>query len=208
MILHGKNLIIKVDGTPIAAAKDCNISIQRDRHEVSSPATGDGKWKHYIFKRGSWSVSTGHLVMSITRSAIMVGTTVSLEVLIAANVGSPFNGFVSGVTIQSGSYSGTPQQIYWDKTLKKFVGYTTPSQGVSLYFETWTNSGTYSAPSDYDVFTYNNVAYTWLGNELAAEKLTGSADVLRWDCQGSVGHLATGAFEFGGNGALTPASLP
>ena len=205
-MLLGNNLIIKVGGTAIAAAKSCRISITADRQEVAN--AGDGKWRRYKWGRQKWSVQTNHLVTSIANAAGMVGTTVSLEVGISGT-GLPFSLIVDDVTVQTGTYSGTPGAIVWDKTQKIFLGVVYAS-GTTKYYDDWTggNADAYITPSPYDLFTDGNgVTYTWLNDDLTAEKLTGSADVLSWDCQGSVAHLATGDFEFGGNGALTPASI-
>ncbi len=62
MILHGENLFIKVNGEVIAGAKTCKVQVQSDTIGVSSPT--DGQWEHSIPGRKSWSVSTGHLVLS------------------------------------------------------------------------------------------------------------------------------------------------
>lgn len=204
MILHGKNLIIKVDGAPLAAAKSCRLSINAERYEVANPS--DGKWRRFIWGRMSWSIQTNHLVTSVSRSAQMTGTTVSIEVGLNGS-GIPFGGFVNGVTITTGTYSGTPGAIAWDKTNKQFLAVIYGS-GTTSYYAAWTNDEAYTDPSPYDLFTFNGITYTWFNDDLSAEKLTGNADVLSWDCQGGVGNLATGAFELGGNGALTPAALP
>ena len=205
MILQGRNLIIKAGGVAIAAAKSCSVKVQAKTLETSSP--DDGDWEHSIAGRKSWSVSVGTLVTNISRNAQMVGTTVTLDVQLA-NAGKTFNGFVNNVTIQSGTYSGTPYAIYWDKTLKKFVGYINPSPGTTIYFDSWTNSDAYTSPSAYDCFQYNGVVYTWLGNDLVAEKMTGTAHVKSWGGSGAVGNLLTGQFDFEGSGPLTGASLP
>ena len=205
MILHGNNLIIKVGGTAIAASKSCRISITADRQEITNAT--DGKWRRFKWGRQSWKVQTSHLVTTIARSASMVGTTVSLEVGLQG--GLPFSLFVDDVSVQSGTYSGTPSAIVWDKTAKVFLGVVYAS-GTTKYYDDWTggNPDAYIDPSPYDPFTdRNGVTYTWLEGDLTAEKLTGSADVLSWDCQGSVAHLASGEFEFGGNGPLTPATI-
>ena len=205
MILKGKNLIIKAGGVAIAAAKSCTVKIQAKTIETSSPA--DGQWEHSIIGRKAWSVSTNHLVTSIAEAAAMVGTTVTLDIQLNAT-GKAFNGFVNGVSVYPQPLSGTPTSIYWDKTLKKFVGYINPAPGAEIYFDSWTNSEAYTSPSSYDLFSYNGVTYTWLSNELTAEKLTGNAHVKTWNGSGSVGNLLSGSFEFEGTGALTPASLP
>lgn len=206
MILHGKNLIIKAGGVAIAAAKSCSVKVQAKTIETSS--ADDGEWDHSKPGRKSWSVSVGTLVTSIASNVKMVGTTVSLDVQLSGGMGKAFSGFVNNVSIYPQPLSGTPTAIYWDKTLKKFVGYINPSPGTTIYFDSWTGSDAYTSPSSYDLFSYNGVTYTWLSNELTAEKLTGNAHVKTWNGSGSVGNLLSGSFEFEGTGALTPASLP
>ena len=205
MILQGRNLIIKAGGVAIAAAKSASIKVQAKTIETSSPS--DGEWEHSIVGRKSWSVSTNQLVTSIARNVAMVGTTVTLDVQLA-NAGKTFSGFVTGVSVYPQPLSGTPTSIYWDKTLKKFVGYINPSPGTTIYFDSWTNSDAYTSPSAYDCFQYNGVVYTWLSNDLVAEKLTGTAHVKSWGGSGAVGNLLTGQFDFEGSGPLTGASLP
>ena len=198
-------MIIKAGGVAIAAAKSCTVKIQAKTIETSSPA--DGQWEHSIIGRKAWSVNTNHLVTSIAESVAMVGTTVTLDVQLA-NTGEAFNGFVNNVSVYPQPLSGTPTAIYWDKTLKKFVGYINPAPGAEIYFDSWTNSQAYTSPNAYDLFSYNGVTYTWKSNELTAEKLTGTAHIKSWSCSGAVRGLMTGSFDFEGTGALSPASLP
>ena len=205
MILKGKNLIIKAGGVAIAAAKSCSMKVKAKQIDVSSPT--DGEWEHSINGRKSWTISTDHLVLSIARPLATVGTQVSIEVGLRSSVGKPFNGFVNGVNIYPSPLSGTPTAIYWDKTAKKFVGKMT-SSGSDIYFDSWTDSAAYTSPSAYDCFSYNGIVYSWLSNDLTAEKLTGTANVESWDVRGAVGNLCSGSFQFNGTGALTPATLP
>lgn len=79
-VIHGRNLIIKMDGTAIAGAKSCEITIQGDDIEIASPSTG--AWRAFIAGRKEWSVSCGHLIPAsgtpLKSNAVMVGTTVTL----------------------------------------------------------------------------------------------------------------------------------
>ena len=212
MILHGRNLIIKAGGVAIAAAKSCDINVQCEEIETASATSG--AWRTAITGRKSWSVSTNQLVTSIVRNIELVGTTVSIAVQLAGDIGKAFAGFVDNVTVSTGTYTGTMSivdGIYWDKTRKKFLLRVAPGSGIEQYFAAWdvpSNSAAYRSPSAYDLFSYNGVTYTWLSNDLAAEKLTGNANVTTWRVTGTVGNLAQGSFQFNGNGALTPASLP
>lgn len=85
MALLGKNLqILKpVSGgySPIiAAARSCEINIDGDQLEVSSP--NDGAWQHFIAGRKGWSISVGYLLGAGTfpTEAAMVNTTVTVVV--------------------------------------------------------------------------------------------------------------------------------
>ena len=62
-MLQGRNLIIAVDGSTIAAAKSCSVDVQSDTIKVSSPT--DGEWEHIIAGRKSWQVQTSHLMPNI-----------------------------------------------------------------------------------------------------------------------------------------------
>ena len=85
MALLGKNLqILKpISGgySPIiAAARSCEINIDGDQLEVSSP--NDGAWQHFIAGRKGWSISVGYLLGAGTfpTEAAMVNTTVTVVV--------------------------------------------------------------------------------------------------------------------------------
>ena len=208
MILHGRNLIIKAGGVAIAAAKSCDITVQSEEIEIASPSTGE--WRTAIIGRKSWAISTNQLVTSIVRPFSMVGTSVSLDVSIIDEVGLPFAGFVDNVAVgESGAYNS----IVWDKTRKKFLfKYTSHYTGEVTYY--LTPSGPYdmsgsTSPSDGSMFyTPDNAVYTYYSGNLHTEKLTGTANIVTWRVAGTVGNLAQGSFQFNGNGALTPASLP
>lgn len=84
-ILLGKNLKIMKpvnDGySPIiAGAKSCEIIVDGEQKEISSP--GDGQWKNYLAGRNGWQVSVGYLLSAGTfpTEAAMVNTTVTLIV--------------------------------------------------------------------------------------------------------------------------------
>ena len=60
MILHGKNIIVSMDDTAIAAAKSCTINIAASTIPTASPISGS--WESHIPARKSWSVKTSHLL--------------------------------------------------------------------------------------------------------------------------------------------------
>ena len=203
MILHGDNVIIKADGVAIAAAKSCTINITVDTDEVANPS--NGKWKKFIMGRMGWQVTVGHLVTTLLNNIQMVGKSVTLEMGVTG-AGLPFDGFVNGETIEQSSFVGTPDAIYWDKTAKKFLGKVGTIN--TKYYLNWSTGSAYITPSPYDLFLCDNATYLWLNSDLSAEKLTGSAIVTTWNGTFTKANLAQGSFEFLGDGALTPASLP
>lgn len=81
-VIHGKNLIIKVDGTAIAGAKSCEISVDGEQIETASPDTGT--WRTFLAGRKEWSVTCGHLIPAsgtpLKTEAGMVNTTVTLTI--------------------------------------------------------------------------------------------------------------------------------
>lgn len=62
-MLQGRNLIIAINGSTIAAAKSCSVDVQADTINVSSPT--DGEWEHIIAGRKSWQVQTSHLMPNV-----------------------------------------------------------------------------------------------------------------------------------------------
>ena len=209
MILHGRNLIIKVGGVAIAAAKSCDINVQCEETETASPSTG--AWRTAITGRKSWSVTTNQLVTSLVRPLQIVGTSVSLSMEMEGKVGLQFGGFVDNVVLESGTINeGDVQSISWDKTRKKFVyEFFLVRPPVYSFYGNWLNDTKYKNISNGQLFYDDNFkVYSYYNGDLHAEKMTGTANVVAWRPQGTVGNLAQGSFQFKGNGALTAASLP
>jgi hypothetical protein len=205
MILHGENVILKMDGVTVAASRSCEVSITTDTEEIAP--TGDGKWKRYRKLRMGWQATCNHFVTNLIRNAQMVYKNVSLEMSVKSDEGLPFDGFVSGATIQQQSLAIAPDAIVWDKTAKKFLART----GTVLnykYYSNWLDGEAYITPSDYNTYYCDGSSYIYMNNNLNADKLTGSAIVTAWRAQFTKPNLAQGNFEFLGNGALNPASLP
>ncbi|MBR2016483.1 MAG: hypothetical protein IKA00_04170 [Prevotella sp.] len=211
MIHNGNDLILMVGGVAVAASKSCKVSIDAKTIDTASP--GDGQWEHCITGRKSWSISADHIVQSLSRAAIQVGTTVDIQVTLRGSQAKGFAGFVDNVTITSGTYTGSlslARGIFWDKTNRKFLLKVVLIGVGELYYAAWTvtDSTPYTSPSAYDTFKCDGVVYSWLDGDLMSEKLTGRAIVKSWDVQGTRGNIMMGSFSFKGTGPLTPASLP
>lgn len=79
-VIHGRHLIIKVNGTAIAGAKSCEINVEGEQLETASPDTGT--WRTFLAGRKEWSVTCGYLIPAagtpLRSEAAMVNTTVTL----------------------------------------------------------------------------------------------------------------------------------
>lgn len=73
--MNGNDIIISIDGTPIAAVKSAQIRTKTDTEEISSPATGT--WKEYIPSFSEWEFSTSYLVLreEALLNVLNIGTT-------------------------------------------------------------------------------------------------------------------------------------
>jgi predicted secreted protein len=60
--MNGNDIIVKFNGTAIAAAKSAEITTKVDIVETASPT--DGAFKDHIAGRKEWSVTVGYLVTS------------------------------------------------------------------------------------------------------------------------------------------------
>ena len=199
MIIHGRDLVIKVGGVAVAAARSCDIQIQAATIDKSSAS--DGGWEHHETGRKSWSITTSHLVRSLVNMASMVGNNVNISVGIDGSVGLPFDGFVNNPTVESQSLSGAPDKIYWDSFREKFLA----EKGVlnAKYYENWQNGEAYISPEDFDMFNYNGQAWIIQNGELQKEKLQGSATCIQFRITGTIGNLCQGSFMWKGNGKLS-----
>lgn len=206
MIYHGRNLIIKADGVAIAAAKSCDIHVKCEEIETASPSTG--QWRTALIGRKSWSVTTNQLVTSIVGGFSMLGTQVALDVAISGDLGLPFDGFVDDVTTESQGYSGEPDQIVWDITNKKFLAAVRTFHITPTYYDVWSSGIGYIYPTTGKIYTCDGLNYVYANGNIQAEKLTGNANVVEWRVVAAVGNLAQGSFQFNGNGAISPASIP
>ena len=63
MILHGRNLIIIVNDSVVAASKSCSLDVDVEAIKCASPT--DGLWEHVREGRKTWSVSTSQLMPSV-----------------------------------------------------------------------------------------------------------------------------------------------
>lgn len=67
MILHGKDLIVSIDGNANMASKSCTLSVSAKSIVKTSPTSGD--WEEVQSGKKSWSLTTNHLVKAATAEA-------------------------------------------------------------------------------------------------------------------------------------------
>jgi hypothetical protein len=210
MILHGRNILLLAGGTAIAAAKSCTLRVSDNAIPIASPTSG--AWEDAIPGRKSWQASCGQLVTGITDAAAMVGTVVTLRMQIKGEIGLPFDDFVDGETVQTGTYDDV-EAVVWDKTAKKFLGVVVDGTFQELYYANWNKVRSVATTStmyaNQNVFHFrsareskNNNVYKRTSTDIIPEALQGSAIVQEWDVSGNVGNLAQGSFSFLGKGAL------
>jgi len=78
-VIHGRNLLVKMNDTLIAGSRSCSLTTQTDLLTVSSP--NDGEYNHYIAGRKEWQVKCSFLVIddAYMTSPMMIGQSVILE---------------------------------------------------------------------------------------------------------------------------------
>lgn len=75
-MIHGKNLMVLLNGTAVAASKTCTVNKKAGTIEISSPNSGSAR--EYVADRTTWDVTTGHLVEDFTAGLLSVGQTYTL----------------------------------------------------------------------------------------------------------------------------------
>lgn len=62
-MIHGENLILAINGTPLAASKSCSLSKSSSFIEVASPT--DGSWESFVPAKKGWSMSSDCLLATM-----------------------------------------------------------------------------------------------------------------------------------------------
>lgn len=203
--MNGKNLILKVNGTAVAAAKSCSIDTKCDIDEVSAPS--DGSWKSFKAGRKEWSISCSYLLRRTNFLGILgVGTEVTIMVIPTYDTTYYFMGMYEG-EVSENVLRDTVDSIWYSTTEKKFV-----AKKGTTYYATWDTPGT-----DYSMFTtpiqgvnYEILTtgkdYEWIGGTtplVPIPSVSGNAICEQGKDTGSVGSLANASWSFKGNGPLS-----
>lgn len=69
-MIQGKDLILSLNGAPLAASTTCELSTDTDFIEVCPP-TG-GEWKDYIPTQHGWGVSAGCLIATMENHSLLL----------------------------------------------------------------------------------------------------------------------------------------
>lgn len=110
MILHGKDLIVSIDGNANMASKSCTLNVSAKSMVKTSPTSGD--WEEVLSGKKSWSLTTNHLVKAATAEApAHVGFHAEIEITNSLTdgwrvVGNGTNGMAMYITDESGSAEG------------------------------------------------------------------------------------------------------
>jgi predicted secreted protein len=59
-MIHGRNLIVAIDGVAVGGAKSCTVSKSQSFIEVASPT--DGQWESFIPQKRGWKISANCLI--------------------------------------------------------------------------------------------------------------------------------------------------
>jgi len=60
-MIHGRNLILALDGTPLAGSKSCSVDMQQSFLQVASPTSG--RWEESVPERLSWKITSDGLLV-------------------------------------------------------------------------------------------------------------------------------------------------
>ena len=97
--MNGNNIIVLMDGVAIAAAKSCDVSMDVDTKEISTPASSQDKI--FIASRHGWSVSVSVLVTQLEGMLLEVGETYTLTFAIDGTTVMSGEAFVNEVEIEA-----------------------------------------------------------------------------------------------------------
>ena len=197
-IIHGRNLIIKADGTAIAAARSCDVTITSESIEISTPLSG--KYKEYIAGRLGWNVTTNQLVTNAVENLKMAGKIVTLTFYVKKDA-LPFARFTVGITVQP-LFVPDPESIVYASDENRFFAYKYPNS----YYENWPTRDIYNNQQMGNLYVLSNAYYEWSEGVLVAAandyQLSGQALCTQAKITGTVGNLAQGSFSFQGSGPL------
>jgi predicted secreted protein len=81
MAINGTNILIYLNGSPIAGSRSDDVQTDGDLIETASPTSGD--WKTYLAGRKNWSLNISWLVTDISdiNNLLLVNTTVTVRIL-------------------------------------------------------------------------------------------------------------------------------
>lgn len=130
-MVHGKDLILSINGTPIAAAKSCDLSIETDFLEVCSPT--DGSWRDYIPTIHQWSASADTLCSTMENFDILRQVQLNKEIVTLTFYNEQMDIFYKGnAYIQSLKTSGQVRGL-----VSMSIGFQTTGALQSASKQSW-----------------------------------------------------------------------
>ena len=128
-MIHGRNLIVALDGVPVAGAKSCQFQISQNFIKACSPT--EGRTKRKVPTDYDWSMSVDCLIPSSTLSVSLVDKLIAgTRVLLTFTDGSGQNraGFAYVKSCDEsgsiGSLAKFSASFEADGSLYKYTGYT------------------------------------------------------------------------------------
>lgn len=225
MILLGKNLIIKSNGTAIAAAKSCTIEVQADDIEVATPGTS--KWKTFIAGRMSWKVDVSGLIVATQTAPVadivaklrMPGNIVEMSCSVWPDKNMypgilPFAGWINvdPADIEQVGLTSWPDVIYFNGPEGNFIG-----KKGDKWYDSWARGTAYTLPEEGAFFQdmEEDIVYQWQNDYLEgyAQMTVFTGNALCKSCRatGSIGNLSTYSASFLGSGmpnGIGPEAVP
>lgn len=110
-IINGRNIIVSrwvgSTLTAFAASKSCDIEVEFDQIEKSSPTSG--QWREYLVGRKGWRVTVSGLLTNM-RTLLMQGASVDLKIQVSDDQSDYVNGSALIKTIKETGTVGNLSQ--------------------------------------------------------------------------------------------------
>lgn len=167
-MLHGNNLIVSLDGMPLASSTGCELQMERDFMEVCGPT--DGAWLQYLPTTLGWTVSSDGLLADMAAVRALHERMVSGQAVALRFYDSTFAVLYKGAAfVKSLRFSGqVGSMAKYSISLQGSGALTTDTEGYTLEVDhhnpPYDMSGyqmvlfnhtckyTYDALNDYDVY--------------------------------------------------------
>ena len=159
LMLHGRNLIISLDGMPVASSTGCDLQMERDFMEVCGPK--DGAWLQYLPTTLGWTVSSDGMLADMAAVKALHERMVSGQAVALRFYDSTFAVLYKGAAfVKSLSFSGqVGSMAKYSISLQGSGALATDTEGYVL--EVDLNKPTYQMGGYRMLFTNNTCMYLY-----------------------------------------------